>query len=277
LSAAKSLRPTPDCLVCLEPIEQYAIGGCNHREVCAHCVLKIRLLGNELNCSLCKRPLDVLVVTSHPTRPFIEYDLQKLHCEPAWSLYTDDEQFLEAMRRRVNGFVCPRCDLSCGSRGALHRHLEKQHHLKYCRLCAEHRHEWLCDQSLYTNEQLRKHQTKGDGAVKGGGHPLCQFCKSRFYGNEELYHHLHTKHETCFLCQKAGRADDYFRDYQHLEHHFERNHFICNDPECRAKRFVAFSDAIALQAHDVCVCMCKVVVEQEEGHGVVCVCVCMCV
>jgi len=237
--------------VCLEPITHYAIGGCNHREVCALCVLKIRLLGDEVNCSMCKRPLDVLVVTTHATRPFEHYDLEQMHCEPSWSVYSDDERFLGEMRVRANGFVCPRCAEDCQTRTALNRHLDSKHRLRYCALCIEHRHEWLSDQPLYTAEQLRKHQNSGDGAVKGGGHPLCQFCKVRFYGNEELFHHLHTKHETCFLCERAGRQDEYFRDYQHLERHFEQDHFLCPDPDCRAKRFVAFSDAIALQAHDV--------------------------
>lgn len=42
------------CLICCEPIKEYAVGQCNHRDLCAMCTLKRRDLYKELNCCICK-------------------------------------------------------------------------------------------------------------------------------------------------------------------------------------------------------------------------------
>jgi hypothetical protein len=42
------------CLICCEPIKEYAVGQCNHRDLCAMCTLKRRELYKENNCCICK-------------------------------------------------------------------------------------------------------------------------------------------------------------------------------------------------------------------------------
>jgi hypothetical protein len=69
---------------------------------------------------------------------------------------------------------------------------------------------FICHQKLYTRTQLEQHLVKGDSEVDGNqeeragftGHPMCDFCRRRFYGETELYGHMSTEHYTCHLCQR---------------------------------------------------------------------------
>lgn len=45
-----------------------------------------------------------------------------------------------------------------------------------------------------------------------------RFCKKRFYGENELFTHMHSAHEQCFLCRRAHpNKFVYYRDYPDLE------------------------------------------------------------
>jgi hypothetical protein len=50
------------------------------------------------------------------------------------------------------------------------------------------------------------------------GHPLCRFCKRRFYDTNELFKHMESAHEQCFICRRV-QPDKYvyYRDYAELE------------------------------------------------------------
>lgn len=69
---------------------------------------------------------------------------------------------------------------------------------------------FICEQKLYTRTQLQQHRRSGDSEVDGTeeersgfmGHPMCDFCKSHFYGDNELYMHMSTEHYTCHICQR---------------------------------------------------------------------------
>ena len=69
---------------------------------------------------------------------------------------------------------------------------------------------FICEQKLYTKVQLKQHRSTGDSEVDGSeserggfmGHPMCEFCRSHFYGENELYSHMSTEHYTCHICQR---------------------------------------------------------------------------
>ena len=45
-----------------------------------------------------------------------------------------------------------------------------------------------------------------------------RFCKKRFFGENELWHHMERDHERCHLCKRAHPDRFvYFRDYAELE------------------------------------------------------------
>lgn len=115
------------------------------------------------------------------------------------------------------------------------------------------------EHELFTQAELNKHKKFGDdnpGAVDQSGfkgHPECGFCRQRFYGDDELYTHCRDKHERCHICDRRseGRHQQYFADYNSLEQHFRKDHFLCPDGECLEKKFVVFDSELDLKAHQL--------------------------
>lgn len=107
--------------------------------------------------------------------------------------------------------------------------------------------------------ELRKHERHGDhkpGAIDQSGfkgHPECGFCRQRFYGDDELYTHCRDKHERCHICDRraSNRQQQYYIDYNALESHFQKDHFLCLDKECLEKKFVVFESQMDLKAHQL--------------------------
>ena len=80
------------------------------------------------------------------------------------------------------------------------------------------------------------------------GHPLCEFCDERFFDSEALFKHLRQVHETCHFCEADG-LQNFYEDYNELRSHFDRDHFLCKEPECEEKKFVVFRTELDLKAH----------------------------
>lgn len=128
-----------------------------------------------------------------------------------------------------------------------------------CDLCTRNKKVFTHEHELFTITELRKHEKFGDdnpGAVDQSGfkgHPECGFCRQRFYGDDELYTHCRDKHERCHLCDRrdGGRQQQYYVDYNSLEQHFRKDHFLCADQECMDKKFVVFESELDLKAHQL--------------------------
>ena len=82
---------------------------------------------------------------------------------------------------------------------------------------------FVSEQLLYTRADLERHKRTGDTSgplAESGfrGHAHCRFCRRFFFGDNELFAHMQTGHEQCFLCRRA-RPDKYvyYRDYAELE------------------------------------------------------------
>lgn len=161
-------------------------------------------------------------------------------------------------------YNCPAadCDIACWGWPDLHGHVKATHHKQLCDLCSRNKKVFTHEHELFTPQQLRKHEKFGDdnpGAVDQSGfkgHPECGFCRQRFYGDDELYAHCRDKHERCHICDRRneGRQQQYYQDYDALEEHFRKDHFLCADQECLEKKFVVFESEMDLKAH------------QLEGH-----------
>lgn len=115
------------------------------------------------------------------------------------------------------------------------------------------------EHDLFSHAELRKHEKFGDdnpGAVNQSGfrgHPECGFCRQRFYGDDELYAHCRDKHERCHICDRRGssRQQQYYVNYDALEDHFNKDHFVCLEKECLEKKFVVFESQMDLKAHQL--------------------------
>ncbi|KAF7341130.1 E3 ubiquitin-protein ligase hel2 [Mycena venus] len=85
--------------------------------------------------------------------------------------------------------------------------------------------------------------------IEGGVHPLCEFCRECFFGDDELFGHMRETHEECFVCKRNEIRDQYFLNYAALEVHFTTAHHPCPHDSCRERKFVVFGSALDLQAH----------------------------
>jgi E3 ubiquitin-protein ligase ZNF598 len=135
----------------------------------------------------------------------------------------------------------------------LQEHLRRKHQRTLCELCVENKRDFVALLPRFNPNQLKNHMAKGDSLETGfRGHPMCEFCKpKRFYDITHLHIHLQKDHYKCFVCEKQGLFDQYYRDYDALEKHFDRKHFLCQDPQCRAAHFVVFENEIDLRAHEI--------------------------
>lgn len=138
---------------------------------------------------------------------------------------------------------------------ALKSHLQSTQKRSLCEICLEGRKVFLAEQIAYTKPELERHMRQGD--VEGPmaesgfkGHPDCRFCKKRYYGENELYHHMVSTHEECFICRRSHpHRHVYYRDYPDLENHFKQQHFPCEDPACQEQKFVVFQTQQELKTH----------------------------
>lgn len=127
-----------------------------------------------------------------------------------------------------------------------------------CDLCTRNKKVFTHEHELFADRELEKHMRYGDDkpgtADQTGfkGHPLCGFCGERFYDDDKLYEHCRMKHERCFICDRRdSRQPHYYLDYNALEQHFKKDHYLCSDRECLEKKFVVFESELDLQAHQL--------------------------
>ncbi len=137
----------------------------------------------------------------------------------------------------------------------LKAHLSTHHKRSLCEVCLEGRKVFLAEQIAYTKPELDRHMKQGDldGAMAESGfkgHPECRFCKKRYFGENELYQHMHTTHEECFICRRgAPHRHVYYRDYPDLENHFRQGHYPCEHPHCLEQKFIVFATEQELRTH----------------------------
>ncbi|CAK9213683.1 unnamed protein product, partial [Sphagnum troendelagicum] len=278
------------CAVCAEPLEWVAYGPCGHREVCFTCTARLRFVLEDKRCCICKQDCPCVFVTKalgDYTKVLTDFkvlqeqlDSKEKRQSGYWyernvrGVFDDEEPFrlIDAMCRLycsacegivTAGEALPKGGVKRGhifkSLELLRSHLFSAHRLIMCELCLNGRKVFICEQKLYTRTQLEQHLVKGDSEVDGNqeeragftGHPMCDFCRRRFYGETELYGHMSTEHYTCHLCQRARPGQfEYYRNYDDLEMHFRNDHVLCEHPDCLAKKFVVFASQVEIKQHN---------------------------
>ncbi|KAL8224791.1 hypothetical protein R6Q57_017348 [Mikania cordata] len=240
------------CAVCAETLEWVAYGRCGHKEA----------LGDYT-----KTISDFSVFPSESKEgrsgPYMYH-------EDTQSYFDDLDQYnmIKAMCR-LSCSVCDKMEEIPGSKSMrkpkfrdinqLKGHLFHQHQLIMCSLCLEGRKVFICEQKLYSKAQLKQHINTGDSVVdgtesdRGGfqGHPLCEFCRTPFYGDNELYTHMNTEHFKCHICQRLNPGKyEYYKNYDDLEIHFRQEHFLCEDEACLWKKFIVFPSEAEMKVHN---------------------------
>uniref|UniRef100_A0A5B7A5F5 RING-type E3 ubiquitin transferase n=1 Tax=Davidia involucrata TaxID=16924 RepID=A0A5B7A5F5_DAVIN len=272
------------CAVCAETLEWVAYGQCGHREVCSTCIARLRFICDDRHCCICKSESSIIFVTKalgDYTRMINDFsgfpaDPTEGRVGPYWyhegtQAFFDDLDHYKMVKAmcRLSCIVCDRVDEQRNEvskrRGnfknieQLKSHLFHCHRLFMCSLCLEGRKIFICEQKLYSRAQLNQHINTGDSEVDGSeserggfmGHPMCEFCRNPFYGDNELYSHMSTEHYTCHICQRQHPGQyEYYRNYDDLEIHFRREHFLCEDEACLTKKFIVFSAESEMKRHN---------------------------
>ena len=266
------------CLVCYSDLEYPAITPCGHNEVCATCHLRLRFLHEDKKCPMCKSLNPQLIVdSSQDQKLFEEYPLWGNELGQDFVYRQDVGMFFPSLYYHMQieplfGFQCLACNEYDGTTPdenvyeqgsqqtkrktptplrALQDHLRNKHRLALCQLCVDHKRDFVSQLPRFTPNQLKHHLQKGDGQGSRG-HPLCEFCRpKRFYDLAALHEHLARDHYKCHVCDKQDMPNQYFRNYDSLEKHFQRQHFLCPDPQCRAARFVVFENELDLKGHEI--------------------------
>ncbi|CAL9237247.1 unnamed protein product [Arabidopsis halleri] len=274
------------CAVCAENLEWVGYGSCGHREVCSTCVVRLRFILNDRRCCICKTECPVVFVTKalgDYTKTISDFSttfpsVPKEGRVGSFWYHEETNVFFDDLNHYTR--IKAMCRLSCNScnetnkshpkKGPNHclrfksvehlkDHLSHQHKLHMCSLCLVGRKVFICEQKLFTKAQLNQHISSGDSEVDGSeserggftGHPMCEFCKRPFYGDNELYTHMSREHYTCHICQRLKPGQyEYYGNYDDLEVHFRSDHFLCEDETCLAKKFIVFQIEAELKRHN---------------------------
>lgn len=220
----------------------------------------MRALYKNKGCPHCRTEAPFVIFTDDATKLFEDYTNADISSadENIGIRYTNEDIVGDTVL--LLRYNCP--DMSCDSAGLgwpdLHRHVRSVHNKRMCDLCTRNKKVFTHEHELFTENELRRHMSKGDDrpgdVAQTGfrGHPLCGFCGERFYDDDKLYEHCRNKHERCFICDRRdSRSPHYYRDYDALQGHFQKDHFLCLDRECLEKKFVVFESEMDLKAHQL--------------------------
>lgn len=257
------------CLVCYSSLADYhVVTPCGHSEICGVCHLRLRYLHNDRKCPICKTESEqVIVDLTEKTTEFAEYNIwgndlgaDFIYNEESYMFVR--KEYYEKELQPLFGYPCNirKCTFDASAQVCsntkktpirlLQDHLRNQHKLSLCQLCVDHQRDFVSQLPRFTSSQLQKHLSQGDPASGFHGHPLCEFCRpKRFYDITALHQHLALEHFRCHVCDQQGIPNQYFKNYSHLEKHFDRQHFLCRDAQCLQARFVVFSNELDLKHH----------------------------
>jgi hypothetical protein len=73
-SSDLDLSDNNTCILCYNRIEFFAMGSCDHKNVCHKCCLRLRLVLGETTCSICKTELDEIVVSRNKQLTWQEFN-----------------------------------------------------------------------------------------------------------------------------------------------------------------------------------------------------------
>lgn len=240
------------CIICANPRKYIALSACSHT-TCHKCTFRQRALYGKKGCLICRTENEQLIFTDkfdHQFADFTPRDFAKTS-EEYGIAFTSEEVYTATLQ--LLKYNCPFGDVAdkdFESFKKYNEHLKTSHNKTICMICANNKKAFPSELKIFTPNQLRNHQSRGDSnGFKG--HPMCGFCTGqRFYSDDELYVHMRDRHERCHICDQIDSTNpQYFKNYDQLFEHFRNSHYVCTVQTCLESKFVVFRDDIDLQAH----------------------------
>lgn len=265
---ATKLSLQNSCHICATPSPSYwALSECGH-SYCSLCCLRLRILYKNNKCPLCNKDSGLkTIIIKHPQNFSFSSSFSKMATtfDANLSLYFESEEVMK-MSLQPSLIKCPKCYLTFDSISILKGHLSLIHSgCVFCDICLKFKKVFPQEQKTFpSNDSLKEHQ-KGNGV---DSHPSCNICNILFYGEDELDEHNRLMHEQCHICskinqrrlqnlipdkQKALKGDakllKFYKGYEQLAIHFEKEHYPCMEEVCLGMKFVIFEEELELQAH----------------------------
>lgn len=236
------------CVLCFKNVGIYSIGVCDHA-VCYECSTRMRVLCNQNECPICRANISCVYFVKE-IKPFQELE-QMRH-------YGSDEKYgikflsedVKIAYDAILEHICSVCLEDFRTFADLKKHMKQAHEMFYCSLCVENIKIFSSERRAYNRVDLARHRIRGDSDnTSHKGHPLCEFCDTRFMDSDDLYRHLRRTHLYCHLCDADG-GNLYFKSIDDLKKHFSDEHYLCEEGDCKTCPMTAvFRSKLDLQAH----------------------------
>lgn len=253
-------KDSPVCFICADPVIYSAIALCTHT-TCHICALRMRVLYKNRACAHCRTEAEWVIFSKLEDKKFTDFQESDIVSTNETLGIKFDDKAIEDDTNLLLHYNCPDKDCTRACRGwpDLHHHVRTAHERVLCDLCVRNKKVFTHEHTLFTTQELRKHERTGDdqpGSENQSGfkgHPECGFCRQRFYSSDELFTHCRDKHERCHICDRRNPTapQQYYIDYKALAAHFARDHFMCADEECIEKKFIVFENEVDLKAHQL--------------------------
>jgi len=238
----------PTCQVCMNGMEVFSVGECNH-PVCHTCSTRMRVLCQRNECAICRQDLPKVIYTMAE----LKFDDIKDNIYPMDRKYKICFE-TEEIQNEYTAMLDHRCPV-CPDKvlfktfRQLDQHIRREHELYYCDLCVTNLKIFTHERKFYSRKALVEHRRKGDPDDSSfKGHPLCEFCDQRFIDDEELFKHLRRDHYFCHFCDADG-LQYFYSEYRDLRQHFHSDHWLCEEPRCEEEKFVVFRTELDLKGH----------------------------
>ncbi|KAI5848694.1 hypothetical protein DFP73DRAFT_542086 [Morchella snyderi] len=251
---------SPVCFICADPVTFSAIAPCTHT-TCHICALRMRALYKNRACAHCRTEAEWVIFSKLEEKKFTDFTASDIVSTNETLGIKFDDKAIENDTNLLLRYNCPIGDCTRACRGwpDLNYHVRTTHSRVLCDLCVRNKKVFTHEHTLFTHQELRKHERTGDdqpGSENQSGfkgHPECGFCRQRFYSSDELFTHCRDKHERCHICDRRNPTaqQQYYIDYNSLAAHFTKDHFMCADEECMEKKFIVFENEVDLKAHQL--------------------------
>lgn len=243
------------CVVCFKNVDIYSVGTCNHA-VCFECSTRMRVLCRQNECPICRQDLPKVVFTKGkmPYSELLENFKGTNLCDRKFGIIFANVDIQKAYYKILE-HRCQTCEDSDKKWPfktfiQLKDHMRREHGLFYCEICVDNLKIFTFERRCYTRQELAHHRRKGDrDNTSHRGHPLCEFCDTRYVDNDELFRHLRRQHFFCHFCDADGKHQYYF-NVDELRQHFADEHYLCEEGECKTNPLTGvFRSDIDLKAH----------------------------
>ena len=139
------------CVICAEPFRDgeriLAFGACNHKGPCSICTVRMRAVGGDFSCALCRQDMGCVVCTTRDA-PFRDFNLPG---NPSSDLIYLTKGRIYLPKAYYNTAVAPLFEFRCreckevfNDGDLLRSHYESVHSLIQCVLCAHFKQASMC-------------------------------------------------------------------------------------------------------------------------------------